>query len=640
MVLKNFFFALIFLSQFSLYSQVSLDTSRIYKMSEILVTATRTKTPSLELANSITVIDSNEIAQKKATNAYDLLKNEYGLSLARQGAPGSLSYVYTRGANSGHTLVLVDGVEVNMPNETTNAFDFANLPVDNIERIEILRGPQSTLYGSDALGGVINLITKKGYGKPSFYFLSEGGSYNTYRGLGGINGSYNIFDYSVTLSRFKTEGFSSASEKLGNTERDGTMRDNLSSKIGASLGDNLNLNLIFRFTKAKADLDQTGGMFGDDPTYLFDLEETALRSEANFKAFEGLWDQTLGVSYFRNVRKYKYDVSLFNPSSSRSLYDGKKVKIDWQNNFYLSKNHIITLGAETEEEKAISEFYSFSDAFNYESLFPEKSLRTAGVYLQNQLKILGNFFSTIGIRYDNYERFGSTVTYRIAPAYIFYESGTKFKATLGTGFKAPSLFYLYDPFYGNEDLKPEKSVGWDAGIEQYFWNSRVTAGITYFNNSFEDLFGFDDNFKAINIYEAETRGIEAYFSANPVSGLRLKFNYTYMKTEDSQNDNLPLLRRPEVKVVYNLNYNFTKDINFDLELIYTGTRDDKDFSTFPATRVKLDSYTLINLAVSYNIFPFLQLFGRVENLFDAEYEEVLGYGTPGLSGYAGIRLGN
>jgi vitamin B12 transporter len=609
-------------------------------MSDILVTATRTKTPSLELANSITVIDSSEIAQKKNTSVYDLLKNEYGLSLARQGATGSLSYVYTRGANSGHTLVLVDGIELNMPNETTNAFDFANLPVDNIERIEILRGPQSTLYGSDALGGVINLITKKGYGKPNIYFLSEGGSYNTYRGLGGINGSYNIFDYSVTLSRFKTDGFTSASEKDGNTERDGTMRDNLSSRIGANLADNLSLSLIFRFTKADTDLDQTGGKFGDDPTYFANLEETGLRSEANFKAFEGFWDQTLGVSYFRNVRKYKYDVSLFNPSSSRSFYDGKKLKIDWQNNFYFSKNYIVTLGAETEEEKAISEYYSYSDFFNFESIFPEKSSRTTGVYLQNQLRVSNNFFSTVGVRYDNHERFGSKVTYRIAPAYVFYESGTKLKATFGTGFKAPSLFYLFDPVYGNEDLKPEKSVGWDAGIEQYFWNSRVIAGITYFNNSFEDLFGFDDNFKALNIYEAETRGIETYFSANPVSGLRFKFNYTYMKTEDSQNDNLPLLRRPEVKIVYNLNYELIENTNLDLELIYTGVRDDKDFLNFPATRVKLESYTLVNLAVSYNIFPFLQLFGRVENLFDSDYEEVFGYETPGLSGYAGIRLGN
>jgi len=172
MVTKKFFLSLLFLFHSLFLTGINRYFGDIQNVGDF-VTATRTKTPSLELANSITIIDSNEIAQKKQTNAYDLLKNEYGLSLARQGAPGSLSYVYTRGANSGHTLVLVDGVEVNMPNETTNAFDFANLPVDNIERIEILRGPQSTLYGSDALGGVINLITKKVMENQTFTFYQK-----------------------------------------------------------------------------------------------------------------------------------------------------------------------------------------------------------------------------------------------------------------------------------------------------------------------------------------------------------------------------------------------------------------------------------------------------------------------------------
>jgi len=618
------------------------DSTSLYIMSDVLVTATKTERSSLEIASSVSIIDSNEISWKKKNTVYDLLKNEYGLSLTQQGGPGSLSYIYTRGANSGHTLVLLDGIEVNMPNEPNNAFDFANLPTDNIERIEILRGPQSTLYGSDALAGVINIITKKGAGKPKFYLSTEGGSFNSYKGLGGLDGSYDFLNYSLSISKFKTDGISAASEKYGNKENDGSSKNIFTSRIGANITDDLNLDLFFRFTKADADLDQFGGEFGDDPTYFFNLEEGAYRAAVNYSAFNGFWNQSLGVSFLRNVRKYKFDVTPFNPSSSRSFYDGKKLKIDWQNNFYLTTNNIVTMGVETEEEKAISEYYSFSDAFNFVSIFPENSSRTTGAYLQNQLNIFGNFFNTFGIRYDNHERFGSQVTYRIAPAYIFWETGTKLKANYGTGFKAPSLFYLFDPSYGNANLNPEKSTGWDAGIEQYFSNSKVIIGLTYFQNSFEELFGFDANFKTINIDKAESSGIEFYFLSNPLKEFHLKTNFTYTntknKSENSPDRDKLLLRRPKVKISSSVNYIFQERANLNVEVIFVGQRDDMNFSIFPAVRVNLKSYTLVNLSASYDVLKFLQLYGRIDNLFDTEYEDVLGFGTPGFSGYLGFKV--
>jgi len=630
----------LFVFLFSTFSFAQTDSAKIYTLSDVVVTATKTSTPLFELANSITVIDSVEIERKKNSNVLELLKTEYGLNITQQGSFGSLANVYTRGANTGHTLVLLDGIEINMPSDPGGTFDFGNLPVDNIERIEILRGPQSTLYGSDALAGVINIITKKGTGKPKFFLSTVGGSYNSYKGLAGLNGSYDFLNYSLTLSRFKTDGFSSASEETGNKEKDGSSSYSASSRLGAEITDDFDLNFIFRFTKADVDYDQFGGQFGDDPTYVYKLEESAFRTEGKYSAFNGFWEQTLGVSIFRNVRKYSNDAFVYD--ASRAFYDGRKLKIDWQNNFYLANTNTLILGVETEKEEAETEYYIFSQTFPLESILPKSSSRTTGVYLQDQFK-LENFFGTAGVRFDDHQRFGSTLTYRFAPAYIIWETGTKLKATIGTGFKAPSLYYLFDPSYGNPDLNPEKSIGWDAGIEQYLWDSKLIIGATYFENYFKDLFGFDENFRTININKAETRGVEFYFILNLLKEISTKGNFTYTDSKDksmnSPDKDLPLLRRPKIKASYEVNYSFNDKANINGEIIYAGERDDKDFSQFPVQRVKLKGYSIVNLAASYKLFDFLQLYGRVENLFDTDYEEVLGYATPGLSGYAGIKIG-
>ena len=630
----------VFVFLFSTFSFAQTDSAKIYTLSDVVVTATKTSTPLFELANSITVIDSVEIERKKNSNVLELLKTEYGLNITQQGSFGSLANVYTRGANTGHTLVLLDGIEINMPSDPGGTFDFGNLPVDNIERIEILRGPQSTLYGSDALAGVINIITKKGTGKPKFFLSTVGGSYNSYKGLAGLNGSYDFLNYSLTLSRFKTDGFSSASEETGNKEKDGSSSYSASSRLGAEITDDFDLNFIFRFTKADVDYDQFGGQFGDDPTYVYKLEESAFRTEGKYSAFNGFWEQTLGVSIFRNVRKYSNDAFVYD--ASRAFYDGRKLKIDWQNNFYLANTNTLILGVETEKEEAETEYYIFSQTFPLESILPKSSSRTTGVYLQDQFK-LENFFGTAGVRFDDHQRFGSTLTYRFAPAYIIWETGTKLKATIGTGFKAPSLYYLFDPSYGNPDLNPEKSIGWDAGIEQYLWDSKLIIGATYFENYFKDLFGFDENFRTININKAETRGVEFYFILNLLKEISTKGNFTYTDSKDksmnSPDKDLPLLRRPKIKASYEVNYSFNDKANINGEIIYAGERDDKDFSQFPVQRVKLNGYSIVNLAASYKIFEFLQLYARVENLFDTDYEEVLGYATPGLSGYAGIKIG-
>ena len=275
------------LFSFPSFSQESIvqktDSAGYYNLSDIVISATRTNTSTLELANSISVIDSSEIANSNNDNVFDLLKNEYGLSFTQQGGYGTLSNVYLRGANTGQTLILIDGVEYNLPSDPSGVFDFSSLPSDNIEKIEVLRGPQSTIYGSDALAGVINIITKKGSGKPKYSAMLEGGTYNSYKGLTGLNGSYDKLNYSLTLSKTKSDGFSAASKKYGNKEKDGFDLLNFSSLIGYKISDNAEVNLIARYGNSEADYDQFGGLGGDDPSYIFGQKELSVRGEGKVK---------------------------------------------------------------------------------------------------------------------------------------------------------------------------------------------------------------------------------------------------------------------------------------------------------------------------------------------------------------------
>lgn len=618
------------------------DSSGFYKLTDVVISASKTSSSTLELANSITVIDSAQIINSNQTNVFDLLKSEYGLSVTQPGGQGALSTINIRGSNPEHVLVLIDGIEMNMTSDAANVYDFANLPVEQVNRIEILRGPQSTLYGSDALAGVVNIITNKGTGNSTLLLSAEGGSYKSFKGSAGVSGSFNDLNFVLSYARIQSDGFSASGEKYGNTESDGYAGNNFSSRIGYDFNKQSGMNFYFRYTKAKTDLDQFGGKFGDDPSYIYNLEEFTTRAEGYFNLFDGLWDQKLGVSYHKNLREYNFDSTLYNPASSDSKYDGKKYKLDWQNNFNLFRSNILSAGIDFETEEAESEYYYNSSFGPYESLIPKHQVSTTGFYLLDQLNIDNRIFTSVGIRYDHHEKFGGAVTYRISPAYIFWQTGTKLKFNIGNAFKAPSIFYLYDPVFGNENLNPEENFGWDAGIEQYLWSDGISIGINYFANNFTDLFGTDENFKTINIEEAETNGIEFFTKANLMRELDFKFNYTFTHSEDksetSPDYNQKLLRRPEHKIALLINSDLTEKVNINFEIIYTGEREDKNFSSYPVERVVLADYTLINIAAHYDLLEFLRIYGRIDNLLDKQYEEIYGYGTPGFSVYGGINL--
>jgi vitamin B12 transporter len=242
---------------------------------------------------------------------------------------------------------------------------------------------------------------------------------------------------------------------------------------------------------------------------------------------------------------------------------------------------------------------------------------------------------SLGLRTDDHSSFGAETTYNLAPVYTLAGSGTKLRAAYGTGFKAPTLFQLFSS-YGDPTLDPERSRGWEAGFDQKIAEGTADLGVTYFVNEFDNLIDFDSATSTYkNLGAVRTKGVELMTSYRPTDSLKLAFNYTFTDSEDDAGQ--PLVRRPDNKAAFDLNRDFGSSGSVDLEVVYVGKRDDYDFSTFPTTRVELGAYTLVNASATVELGEKITLTGRIENLFDEDYEEVLGYGTFGVSAYVGVK---
>ncbi|NIM90472.1 MAG: TonB-dependent receptor [Candidatus Aminicenantes bacterium] len=611
---------------------------------EIVVTANRLETPAKEVASSVTIITREDLERMKKSTVLEVLREALGVAVIQNGGTGGAGSMSIRGANSEHTLIMIDGVELNDPITPSRSYDLAHLVLDSIERIEILRGPQSTLYGSEAIGGVVNIITRRGSGKPRFSLSSYGGSFRTFSTEAGFGGSTEKINYSLGISHLSTQGISASSTAYpGNEEKDGYQNMTLSGRLGFSPLDNLEVDFVLRLINDKADIDNFGGAYGDDPNHTQDYRSLFLKSQLRALLFKNRWEQKLSVSFVYNDRKNENLLDASHPfDSEEGLFKSKRFKVDWQNNLFLHETHTLTLGVDHQQEQGESEYHSEGLWGPYSSLFPLKQASITGLYLQDQIRLAHRFFATVGVRLDSHSLFGSAATYRLAPAYFIEKSGTKLKATFGTGFKSPSLYQLYATAtsfgpIGNEDLRPEKSLGWDLGIEQFLLEERVFLGVTYFHNDYKDLIDFDFLQGYLNIGKAESKGAELYLRADPADKLRLRASYTRLEAQDKKT-RIPLLRRPKHKFTANISYQFLEKGRLYLSLIHLGKREDLDFSAWPAARATLPGYTLLNASVSYNIKARVQFFFRLDNILDVEYENILGYGTPGFSAFGGLRL--
>jgi vitamin B12 transporter len=603
---------------------------------ETVVTATRLPTSVDRIGNAITVITEEQIRERQITSVADVLRTVPGLAVNRSGGGvGALTQVRIRGAEANQTLVLIDGIEVNDPSGGSE-FDFGHLLASGIERIEILRGPQSALYGSDAVGGVINIVTKRGDGKPAGTVSLEAGSFNIGRADVGVSGSVEQISYAFYATGYDTDGISVASRKRGFDENDGYAQRLAGGRLGYKPFEDLQFDLVGRWSQARLDLDDFSG--STSPNIAVDSKDDTQtwqrfgRAQASLDTFGGLWQHIAGAGVAETRSDFRTN------KIDNSLSDGKKSKFDYQSNLLYSSEalapaeHSTVFGIECEIEHVVNRG-AFSSV--------DRALTTSSAFAQQGITLWDAFTLTAAGRHDWNELFEDETTWRFSGAYLFRGTGTKLKTSYGNAVKAPTIFELFGftpTFQGNPNLVPERSRGWDAGIEQSLLAGKATVELTYFDNRIDNLItGFGNTSRNLP-GESRSNGIELSGRYSPIKPLDLVASYTYTDTRDS--DGNELVRRPEHVASFTGTYRFLENrASATLGIDYNGNTRDFVFFPFPqpTQRLVLDEYTLVRLAGTYKLTDWLQLFGRIENALNEQYEEVFSFATPGRAGYVGMR---
>jgi vitamin B12 transporter len=596
----------------------------------VIVSATRVPTPEDEVASSVTLITAEDIDAQQARTLPDILLSVPGLNLVQSGGAGGTTSLFMRGTNSNHVKVFVDGIDVSDPSTPTDTFDFAHFLLSDIARIEVLRGPQSGLYGSDAIGGAIYIVTKTGAGPAKLSASLEGGSFGTFNQTGSVSGSQGGSNYAVNVEHFRSTDTPVTPLDLvvpGDRRNDDSYDNKtFSTKLGTRITDDLDVGVVARYV-------DTTLLFTGDNFNVFPSVPDATRSEENMQQlftrasahlalFEGRFEQTLGLGYSHD------HTSDYGPEVKPSFSRGDRLKIDWQGNINLAANEILVLGAEHQRD-AIEQ-----------SPISAQMTNDAG-FAQLQSSVGNRFFDTVSVRYDDNDRFGGKTTYRFAPEFVITETGTIFKGSVGSGFKAPTLNQLFVSFpdfdfFANPNLKPESSIGYDLGFEQSLLAKEFHFGVTYFHNHIHDLINENSTFSTdINVGSATTYGFENFISYAPMARLQMRADYTYTLATDDSTDQ-ELLRRPKVKSSFTASWQATDALSLSAILLYVGPWIDANRS-FTIEPLTAGGYATTNIAASYVLSRNLSFFARVNNLFDRRYEDPVGFDRPGFGVFAGVK---
>ncbi len=602
----------------------------------IVVSATRTETPANQIASSVTVITGKDMERDQRRTVPDALQTVPGLDVVQSGGPGGFTSIFMRGTNANHTKVLIDGIDVSDPSNPSRTFDFGQLLTSDIDRIEVLRGPQSGLYGADAIGGVISIFTKKGEGPPRATATIEGGSHGTFNQTAGVSGSQDRINYAFNVAHFQSANTPVTPNELlpPGQKAIGNFYDNMtySTRLGADVTDTFSVNTTARFTDTK--LRYTGDSF--DPvtfaSFPSPLQSTQhfqqifTRAEGVWSLFDGRFKNYFGVNYTNHWN------SNINPGDDLpSITTGERVKYDWRGVAAILPGQTLVLGAEHETE-------------NLNSSTAHVQNINKAAYIELQSEFAKRLFIVSNVRIDENDRFGDHTTYRVAPAYIVPGTETKLKASYGTGFKSPTLHQLFgDEFTtANLNLKPEESVGYDAGFEQPI-GDRFRFGATYFHNDIKNLINgvFDQTnftFTNVNIGKAQTEGVETFAGLTVTSNFRLRGDYTFTRAVD-ETTGLELLRRPRNKASISAIWNPYAPLTVSATVLHVGSFVDisRDGSIL---RLDAPGYTVVNLAADYVVNDQVKVFGRIDNLFDQHYQNPTGFLQPGFGIFGGIRVAN
>lgn len=631
---------------------------------DVIISATKTEIDASKATSAVEVIRGEEMERKKFRSVLDALRLAQGITAFQSGGPGNIATVQMRGTKSAHTMVVIDGVIANSPN--SGLFNFGNLSADNIERIEILRGAQSMLWGSDAMGGVIHIITKKGSGAPTANAFLEYGSFATLREGLSASGARGPFDFSFTLTRWDTSSFSSTNYQRGAYERDGFHNWNTSARIGAALPHHGRLDLTVRWWNADVDFDgQTGN---SEPADMFGSRQTTrnlLLSGVYEQPITDWWSQKLTLAQGTERFMSQSGPAGFNvttgqpivpdpfcgfPAPAGSCFfpfaaDFKTInrRLEWQHNVQIGKPLLLTAGYQFREE-----FGDNAQDFGADSA--KRRIASNAGFAQAQVNLQDRLLLTAGIRYDSYNTFGDATTYRVTAGYHIHETGTKLRGSYATGFKAPTLNDLFFQSGGfpvsNPNLKPERSQSLDAGLDQSLWKGRVLLSGGYFWNHFRDLIQFPllgapslcppetFGFCPVNIAAARTQGWEFSGKISLMDGLELKAQYTNTHARDLTTGKR-LARWPVDQASVGLAYQPIAPLHVFIDYRFVGARNN-DIANSPGQR--LGSFGVVNVAASYDLTKRWQIYGRIDNLLGQDYEEILTFGTPIRSVFGGIKF--
>jgi len=597
------------------------------ELKAIEITATRTSIEEENPASALTIITQEEIQQKQHMQVKDILREQLGLNVVTPGRLGAPSSVFMRGANSASTLVLIDGVQVK--SNTTGSFDLQHLQMDNIERIEILRGPQSVLWGADAVGGVINIVTKRGKGKPTHSLTFEGGSFATFKETLSSSGGFNSLDYAFTASRTDSDGFSAFNKDRGATEKDGYANTTVSARVGHNFWNDARAELITRYTYAKNDFDG----FASDIAGSFSTSETFYFAIPFQKSITNWWDAKINLNF-------NYDnLDSIDLSFANAVITSRTYTVDFQNNISFNDNFSTIFGFEYQITNG--ENTSAASIFGDPAFFFEFENKSQGYYLQTNATFFDSLYLTAGFRQDFNTRFDDKLTYKFEGAYKIKTKPVdiKIRGAYSTGFRVPSINQLIFPNFGNINIRPEESENREVGIEFSMLAGRLSFGANYFNVNYTDLIEpviisfVPFVLQAQNVGSASSEGVESFIKWKILDNLNATVSHTWNNAVDDRTGST-LGRRPKNIFSASLHYNWNKKLDSVITVNYRSALDQATIGTLFPSRV--GGRTLVRAAQSYQFSNSLLLTVRVENLLDKDYEEPFRTGTQGISGYAGF----
>ncbi len=603
-------------------------------MPELVVTASRVAQPASEIGQAVTVIDRGEIERRQTTVVSDLLATTPGVTVTRNGSIGALTSVRIRGAESDQTLVVIDGVRVNDPSSTGGGFNFATLLSSSVERIEVLRGPNSVPWGSQAIGGVVNIVTATPTEGVQARANAEYGYADSVFASAGVSGAKGPVSGSLSGGYLRTDGISSAAS---GTERDGARQYGAAGRLGVEFAPGIGLDLRGYYAHSRVDIDGFPApdyVLADDPEYAKTQEIYGYAGlHANFA--DGRFNNRVAFT-IADINRDNYDPTFGADPSF--IGRGRSERYEYQGDFRPLDRVRVVAGVERENSRYNDGFFTADTGIT-------------SVYGQLIVKPTEILTLTGGVRNDDHDDFGSHTTVG-ANAALALRTGTTLRASYGEGFKAPTLYQLFSD-YGNRGLDPETARNFDIGAEQAFLGDRARVGVTYFNRRTRNQIDFracsvadqattgsicvDRPFGVYaNIARAEADGAEVTLALRPVDALTLTANYSYIHTENrSIGDDFgkPLARRPQQTASVNADYRFAFGLSIGGTVTMVGDSFDDQANT-----VRLDGYALGGVRAEFPIGDRFAVYGRIDNVTDASYQTIAGYGTYGRAAYGGVRL--